>query len=351
MKGFNKPLLYLFGTIFIFAVFIYILLRPSTQSKAIKEIETCLNTEDVKAVWYKYRSDLSDDEDYCQAVRDKLKTFNLKQSEITEIKKWLPSKTQNLNIILVPDLSYRINDKKNNPEQMKNDTALLNTVWKLFEKKVRLKMNSKDRLVVDIADPEQGQGQFKTIADSLVFDLSDFKNKSNRLYFNSIQGRFESNIKQLYNLAKQKTTGANYVYFFAEKLQSRIKKSTLDDDFRNVVILITDGYLELTMKDGSATSISPPIDALRKYCMTGNNSSFKYPMQTVDITYPDVEVYLFEVNERQSGQGCDFKGLKRWWTDWFKAMQIKNSDEEFIFRRQEAIILSKKEIENIFEHK
>ncbi len=351
MKGFNKPWVYLLGLIIFFLLFFYILLRPSVESKAIKEIETCLNVEDVKVVWYKYYPDLREDDDYLKAVRDKLNSFNLKQDEILDVKKWLPASTSNLNIIIVPDLSNRINDEKNNPAQIKNDTALLNTVWTLFENNVKHKMNTKDRLIVDIADPYQGQGQFKSIADNLVFDLSDFKNKRNQFYFKSVRGKFESNLNQLYDLAKEKTTGANYVYYFSDKLPSRIKNSTLEDDYRNILILITDGYLEVTTSDGHATSVSPATNVLKEYCSTGNSAAFKFPMQTNDLTYPNVEIYMFEVNERQNGIGCDFRGLKKWWTEWFKTMNVKNVNEEFIFRRQDAINLSKKQLQSIFENK
>ncbi|WP_205514469.1 hypothetical protein [Longitalea arenae] len=134
MKAFMKPLLYLIVAFVIFSLFIYALLRPSTSTKASKEIERCVTPSDVRTVWEKYHLELAEDEDYNQAVRDKLGTFNLKQSEIKEIKNWLPAKTHNLNIILVPDLSNRINDDKNNPEQTKNDTALLNSIWAVFEK-------------------------------------------------------------------------------------------------------------------------------------------------------------------------------------------------------------------------
>lgn len=350
MKASLKPLFYLAGTIFIFAIFIYLLLKPSTQSKAIKEIETCLNSDDVKSVWDKYRLELSGDEDYHQTVRNKLQTFNLSQKELPDIKKWLPPRTQNLNIILVPDLSGRIKDEKNNPEQVKNDTALLNTIWGIFEKNVRLKINSKDRLVVDIADPRQGQGQFKTIADELVFDLSECKGKSNRLYFNAVEGKFGEHIAQLYDLAIPHPTGANYVYFFSDKLPSLLKKSTLDDDYRNIVILLTDGYLEITKED-KIISVTPPTPNLKAYCKSLNNSSFIYPVQTIDMAFPDIEVYLFEVNERQRGEGCDFRGLKKWWSDWFKSMKVINADEEFIFRRQEAINLTKNELQTIFDRK
>jgi hypothetical protein len=346
MKGNKKALIYLLAFVAIFALFIFILLRPSTQSKAIKEINTCANTEDVKATWYKYRLDLADDNDFCQVVRDKLTSFNLKQTEITEIKKWLPSKTKNLNVIVVPDLSLRIKDYSNNPDQIKNDTALLNKIWSSFKDNVRLKMNTKDRLLIDVADPSQAQEQFKSLADNLLFDLSDHKNKTNRLYFtNDIQAKFSTNISRLYDLASQQTSGANYVYYFSEKLPTRIKKSTLDDDYRNILLILTDGYLEI----GKGISISPTPAMLKQYCSSGV-LNYSLPTQTIDAAYPNLEAYIFEVNERQNGKGCDFRGLKKWWTEWFKSMNVSNVNEDFFFRRQDAISLTQKQIETIFSH-
>lgn len=349
MKGNKKSLIYLLAFVAIFALFIFILLRPSTQSKAIKEINTCANTEDVKATWYKYRTELSDDDDFCQAARDKLTSFNLKQTEITEIKKWLPSKTKNLNVIVVPDLSLRIKDTANNPDQIKNDTALLNKIWSSFKNNVRLKMNTKDRLLIDVADPSQAQMKFKSFADNLLFDLSDHKNKTNRLFFtNDIQTKFSNNISQLYTVASQQTSGADYVYYFTEKLPTRIKKSTLDDDYRNILLIITDGYLEI-QRGGSVISISPTPAMLKQYCSSGV-LNYSLPTQTMDATYPNLETYLFEINERQSGKGCDYRGLRKWWTEWFKSMKISNANEDFFFRRQDAMNLTQKQIETIFSH-
>src|SRR4051794_33398806 len=113
MKTNKKVLIYLGCIILIFVFFFYLLLRPSIETKAIREIETCATTDVAKSVWYKYRSDLADDEDFCQVLRDKLTFFNLKSAEISEIKKSLPPKTENLNVIIVPDLSKRIRDEEN----------------------------------------------------------------------------------------------------------------------------------------------------------------------------------------------------------------------------------------------
>lgn len=343
----RKPLYILLCTLIAFSIFIYFLVKPSMESNASQEINSCLNTEDVKATWYKYKIDLSESEDFCQAARDKLSSFNLKQSEIVEVKKWLPSKSENLNLILVPDLSLRITDQKNNPDQVQNDTTILSAAWKAFEKKVMLKLNSKDKLTVDVADPSQAQDQFRTIADNLVFDLSEHKNKSNRFYFANIQDKFQKNINRLYDIATKKTTGANYVYYFSEILPKRIKKSTLDDNYKNILVIITDGYLEITGKP----STSPNTAILRQYCNTRNSSSFSYPNETADLTFPELDVYLLEVNEKQSGKGCDFQGLKKWWTEWLKLMNIHNIENDIIIKRDYSISTATKEIEQIINAK
>ncbi len=317
------------------------------ESNAIQEINSCLNAEDVKTAWYKYKTDLSESEDFCQAVRDKLGSFNLKQSEISEIKKWLPSKSENINIILVPDLSYRIKDQKNNPDQVQNDTAILSAAWKAFEKKVMLKLNSKDKLTVDVADPSQAQDQFRTIANNLVFDLSEHKNMSNRLYFANIQDKFQKNVKELYDIATQKTTGADYVYYFSEILPKRIKKSTLDDNYKNILIIITDGYLE----PSPIFSITPSQVVLRQYCGNRNSSSFSYPSKTADLTFPNLDIFLFEVHERQTGKGCDYQGIKKWWTEWFKTMNIHNIEDDIIIKRDYSIQAITKEVEQIINAK
>ena len=54
----TKPLYILLLFIAVFGVFIYILIKPSLESTAISEINTCLNTEDVKSIFYKYKTDL-----------------------------------------------------------------------------------------------------------------------------------------------------------------------------------------------------------------------------------------------------------------------------------------------------
>jgi hypothetical protein len=53
----KKPIYILLGFLVFFGVFIFLITRPSTQSKAIKELETSFNKKDIEMVWYKYKAD------------------------------------------------------------------------------------------------------------------------------------------------------------------------------------------------------------------------------------------------------------------------------------------------------
>ena len=77
----KKPLYILAGFLVFFGVFIYLITRPSNQSKAIKEIETCFNKKDVEMVWYKYKADLYQDEDFLLETRKKLSSLTLTEEE------------------------------------------------------------------------------------------------------------------------------------------------------------------------------------------------------------------------------------------------------------------------------
>jgi len=354
-----KRKLFLILAIFIavFVFFIYILTRQSLESKAIAAINSSMNIEDVKSVWYKFREDIYGNQpnkidilnsDFIGAVYSKLKELRPSTKDVRSINEWLPAQ-ESLNVIIIPDLSLRIKDTIDNPNQVQNDKDVLGAIWDNFEAKSAKKINSNDRLLIDVADPQQSQGAFRTIADSLLFTLSNHKNKINRLYFPDKKKRFSTYVDKLYNTAVILTNGADYTYYFSQVLPLRIQKNTVDNKYRNLVFIPTDGYLEISVQK-SAISITPPDSELQAYCRQGRIPNIKLPVETIGITYPDIEVYLLEVNERKKGLNCHVKGLKYWWKQWFKQLEIKNVDEDNFFNpRQDAMNLTKSTIAKIFE--
>lgn len=338
----KKPVYILIGFFVVFGLFIYALTRPSKQSIAIQKLETCYNQEDVKILWYENKDDLYKDEIFLTNVRDKLSSFNLVDSELKKCQEWLPKPPSNLNIIVVPDLSRRIIDALNNPEQIENDKIILKNIRESFEKITMLKMNSKDKLTVTITDTEQAKGRFKNVADELTLDLSSHKNKSNRLYYNDYKKKkFNSSIDSLYLLAKSKPVGADYAFFVRRHLVKYIKKSTLYNSYINKVIFITDGYIEAEKKSADTkigyyrSSRKGFRRELEKAVMSGNVieviNKYKYNIPaSADLT--DVQVLVCEINERKEGAGYDYEILNSYWKDWFLNMNVSESDFNFIER-------------------
>ena len=194
----KKPLYILVGFLLFFALFIFLITRPSNQSKAIKEIQTSFNKKDIEMVWLKYKADLYQDEDFLLEIRTKLSTFNLTENEIQECRSWLPPPPTSINLIIIPDLSRRINDTINNPNQIRNDLFVLTTIWKSFVGVSKYKQDTKDKLIVDVTDIDQAKGQFGDVANNLQFDLSNHKGKSNILFFtNEKDSQFEKSIKEI----------------------------------------------------------------------------------------------------------------------------------------------------------
>lgn len=323
----KKPVYILLGFLLFFCFFIFILTRPSAQSKAIKELDTCFNKKDVEMVWYKYKSDLYQDEEFLNEVRTKLTSFELTDEETKDCISWLPPANSSVNLIIIPDLSRRIVDSIHNPNQISNDKFVLQTVWKAFVSYSKLKQDTKDRLIIDVTDIDQAKGQFESIANSLQFDLSQHKDKSNRLYFTDEKdSKFKVSIDKLYNSAKDKPLGADYKFYFRRYLPNLLKKTTLFDNYINKVIIITDGYLE-PEKSPADTKIDGYQKQLYKSVSLGNTKEvittlgLNIPKANVDLS--NTEILVCEVNERRSGMGYDFEVLKAYWEDWFNRMGAK----------------------------
>lgn len=344
----KKPLYTLLVFIGIFSLFIYILVKPSMEANAINEINSCLNTEDVKAVFYKYKTDLIESEEFCQATRDRLKTFNLNSTEINEVKKWLPSKTNNLNVIIVPDLSNRIIDTENNIDQIRRDSVIISTIRESFENNVKVKMNSNDKLIIDITDRKQAGGKIGELADTIMYDLSNFRDKINKLYFSSKKTQFTDGVKKLYDAAydfelkNPKGGGADFVSYFSTKLKAKIQKTSLDHNYRNVLIILTDGYLEATKPSGEIVS----------YIKQKPNEL----LETSDSKFKDLEVYVLEFNRKKSANDIEENNLKKWWISWLRSMNVKNveeetSEDEVILKRMDGFTDVKKRVEEIINKK
>jgi hypothetical protein len=352
----KKPIYLLLGCIAFFGIFIYAVTRPSLQNEVIGQFQVCSNVNDVKLLFERYKFELVENDgngnkttsiEFQNAVREKLNSFNLNAEELSKCLEWLPPAKTSMNVIIIPDLSRRIIDTINNPDQIRNDTLVLNTVWHSFVNYSRLKQDTKDRLIVDVTDIDQAKGQFGVVANQLQFDLSTHKGKSNRLYFTDDKNkRFENAVGELYKSAKQKPLGADYLLYFRRYLINRIKQPTLFENYINKVVIITDGYLEAEHRPAD-TKLTPQ---LYKSVNIGNTKEvitalgLNIPKAQVDLSNTDVLVC--EVNERRTGKTKDFEILKAYWEDWLNRMNVH---KVLFIQREQATDLTKKKIEDFFK--
>lgn len=351
----KKPLYILVGTFMFFGIFIYLLTRPSLQSKVIEQIQVCGNVNEVKNIYERYKFQLLETDEngskivaleFQDAVRGKLSSFKLNDEELTKCLEWIPPSKTSFNVIIIPDLSRRIIDTIENPKQIENDKMVLNAIWNSFVEYSKLKQDTKDKLIVDVTDIDQAKGQFSNIANKLQFDLSSHKGKSNRLYFTDEKNnQFQKAVNELYKSAKYKPLGADYIFYFRRYLVNHLKKPTLYDNFINKVIIITDGYLELEERQdyGSGsrwdyTEINPQLCSsvnIGNIKNTITNLSLNIPKaNNIDLRYTDLLVC--EVNERKNGKTKDFEILKTYWEDWFERMNANPSKIKFIQREQSS---------------
>lgn len=352
-------------------------MRPSLQRQAIDQIQVASSIEEIQNIYEKYKFDLlvNDEQgkkvvapEFQQATRDKLNTMNLSEQDIQDILIWLPPSRENLNVIIVPDLSRRIVDTINNPDQIKNDIALITQVWKRFVAKTKFNMDTKDRLIVDVTDDNQVDGEFRKLADKLFFDLSTHKNRSNRLFYEDIEHEFEGRVTELYQLASMNPLGADYHNYFSNRLSHLIKKPNLDDAYKNVLIILTNGYLEAedNQRTGIWTYTGTYEERLKVSNLIRNGLSYQQAFRTLNpipdapIHFPDLEVLVFEVNPRVTrssldqwndpGTVNDFFILEHQWKKWFELLEIKNTKNENIFnKRHDAIKLSQDIIDDFFK--
>ena len=333
MKRNYKPICLLLSLLLLFGIFVYLLTIEPKYKKAIREVISCTNTEEVKEVWNTYKVELSKKEEpfekFTNATRTKLASFNLSRKETNKWIKELPPAPSSLNLIVVPDLSRRINI----PEQIENDKLALKVIWDSFKEYVKTRKDTKDRLIIDVTDREAASGSFGTIADSLLFDLSSHKHKIHKLFFTeAIDDTYFSNIDRLYQFAQDRPLGADYVLYLKRYLASKLKAPTLFDNHINKVIIITDGYLEAEGHDGNHIIYTRFYGFQQDlYNAVGNNNAIldvinrnglNIPHANIDLS--NVEFLLCEVNERDSGIGYDFDVLKVYWLDWLKRMNAKS---------------------------
>lgn len=323
----SRPLIIVGLVLVLFAGFIWLITIKPEKTRAKEDLRLARSYEQVKDIWNAHPK-IQNKNDWQQEVEKKISSFNPSKEQLLDIENWYPVR-RHLNITVVPDLSNRLT---NIPDQPKFDTAIINHIWKAFQQTIPTRYHygetMQDRFAVDISDREAAQGKFKNLANALIFDLSTLGAVSPIVHLRKEQSTFESNVQELYKLGATHIRGADYRDFFNSRATTNTKKSTIFDRYRNIAILITDGYLEVTGGPTYTDSKPIPVDPLTK--LTG------------------LEVLMLEIHERNPG---DYQKNRQLWYKWLSAMGANVDYDHFFQQHNDASDKTKNLIDEFLQVK
>jgi hypothetical protein len=283
-----------------------------------------------------------------------------------------PKEVEHLNLIILSDLSNRINSELY-PRQL-DDIQIIEAITEVFPDYIRMGgrlINQKDRLRLRLINKQEVPNFYDYEAD-LSVDLGGFQTQGERVdYLNGKADKtlttdlndFQNASAKIYEKAYENTSGADIWTFFNQSfdetylmLTNPMRNDHIQDKARTVIILLTDGYLEAgnygknfcegnscyylspsrikdfrsTLKKGKGLNINDIIEQENFRIKAVNNKTLK-----------EVEVLTLEFYDRsKSASGSasiyptDFHITKALWQDWMTNSGVKRTE---IYETRESI--------------
>ena len=152
-----------------------------------------------------------------------------------------------INITILLDLSDRIEPTKypSKPEHFERDIEIVNYFTEIFKKEMEQKgafmANGKMKVIFS---PRPDDEEINKIASELSVDLSEAKNtKQKKEVFDNMSSNFRKNLERIYSktIETKNYPGSDVWRFFKNDVADY---AIFDDDtYRNILVLLTDGYL------------------------------------------------------------------------------------------------------------
>lgn len=243
-----------------------------------------------------------------------------------------PTQEKQLNITFLLDLSDRIDPTKNpnTPEHYQRDIAIINEFVSTFkndmEKKGGYKAKGKMKVIFS---PQPQDSNINKIASELNIDLSNVDVKEKKNVFENVSESFVKNLEIIYQTTIQNKNyiGSDVWRFFKNDVKDYAISN--DENYRNILVILTDGYLYHTnSKDqqGNRSAYVVP-ESINSNKLYGNNwrdtfekGDFGYITTRQDLE--NLEILVLEVNPIKT-RLSDEDVMKAYLEKWFKEMKVK----------------------------
>lgn len=247
-------------------------------------------------------------------------------------------KEDQLNISILWDLSDRINPKEHpaHPEHYQRDLEIIRSLTELFKQDMdqRGAYRAKGKIRV-IFTPTPADAEINNLAKELDVDLSKFSgegsSKEKKKVYDSITTKFTKASEKIYQLTMATNSGKKYWdgsdiwRFFKNDVDQCIE----DENYRNIVVLITDGYIYHRNSSQATGPRSQAVLASTLMPFRGNPSwrslfnSNNYGLIAERSDLQNLEVLVLEI-QPEKGQQDDENYIEAYLRKWFTEMGVKD---------------------------
>ncbi|RZK40569.1 MAG: hypothetical protein EOO90_14405 [Pedobacter sp.] len=259
----------------------------------------------------------------------------------------------NYNIIFSPDLSNRLNTTLY--PKVVNDADIVEGVLKNIYPILRIKRSQDqlDRYSVDFVN--KGLiSMYKVNTDMLNIDFQRFERQSDRIAYvmarkvprtlaGDVSG-FMSEYRKFSEKASKSNNGADIWSYFQSGIDNRIVLPSLvnakvTQKFRNIMVLLTDGYIEAGIYNKGYDLSAKKVADFRKSFLKSKSESMESflsknkvfrinPVKNAQLK--NLEVIVLEMYDRSlsktgaaTSHPTDMEIMKVIWTDWMRASGVK----------------------------
>ncbi|MEB8328640.1 hypothetical protein OO009_04670 [Flavobacteriaceae bacterium KMM 6897] len=236
-----------------------------------------------------------------------------------------------LNITILLDLSDRIEPSKypTKPEHFERDIEVVNFLTDLFKSEMKNKgaFNAKGKMKV-IFNPRPKDDEINKIASELSVDLSTKISKEKKAIFDNLKSKFTDNLERIYSktIKTKSYPGSDIWRFFKNDV---VDFAITDDaNYRNILVVLTDGYLYHQDSQDN-------IDNRSAYLLPQNvksngfrNNNWKEKFEKGDFGYistrqdlNNLEILVLEISPEPSAKD-DEDVIKAYLNKWFKEMNV-----------------------------
>lgn len=237
-----------------------------------------------------------------------------------------------INISILLDLSDRISPQVN-PDGQNNDIENIKTITEYFKSNMdklgAYKAKGKIRIFLS---PPPKSSDINTTVGKLKIDCSKMDNKERKIVYDSITGLYVNNLERVYNntITTSAWEGSDIWRFFKDDVKDFCMEK--DTNYRNILIILTDGYLfhQQTL-----------VNNQNRYTyLLGNRNLLHYRVQNWEQKIKDddfgiiterndlknLEVLVLEVRAENSSHKIDEDIMRYLWKKWFKEMNVSHSE-------------------------